>query len=71
MRKFAGDSTLSEIVPKSGLSLLQDAVDSISQWTMDNFQLNPTKCKELVVSIKKLPPRYYQVGVNDQLFERV
>ena len=44
MWKFADDTTVSEVVPSSGESSLQEAVNHISSWTHNNlFQLNPTK----------------------------
>ena len=59
MRKFADDTTVSEVVPISGESSLQEAVNHISSWSHNNlFQLNPTKCKELVVCFKKSPPSH-------------
>ena len=49
MWKFADNTTVSEVVPISGESSLQDAVNHISSWSHDNlFQLKPTKCKDLV-----------------------
>ena len=48
MWKFADDTTVSDIVPPSKQSALQQAVDFISTWSQDNrLQLNPSKCKEL------------------------
>ena len=57
MWKFADDTTVSEVVPSSGESSLQEAVNHISSWSHSNhFQLNPTKCKELIVCFQKIPP---------------
>ena len=56
MWKFADDTTVSQMVPISGKSSLREAVNEISSWSHNNlFQLNPTKCKELVVCFKKIP----------------
>ena len=64
MWKFADDTTVSEVVPISGECSLQEAVNQISSWSHNNlFQINLTKCKELVVCLKKTPPSYgYQLG---------
>ena len=48
MWKFADDTTVSEIVPKFGASVLQDTVHVVLRWYNDNrFKLNSLKCKEL------------------------
>ncbi|XP_068757749.1 uncharacterized protein [Montipora capricornis] len=72
MWKFAEDTTVSEVVPSSGESSLQEAVNHISSWSHSNlFQLNPTKCKELVVCFKKTPPSYGPIKIYGEKFERV
>ena len=41
MWKFADDTTVSEVVPKSGATKIQDTVDHVLQWLKDNkFRLN-------------------------------
>ena len=46
--KFADDTTVSEIVPKFGASMLQDTVHDVLRWSNDNrFKLNSLKSKEL------------------------
>ena len=48
MAKFADDTTVSEVVPTSKLSTLQQAADYIHDWSQEShLQLNPTKCKEI------------------------
>ena len=48
MWKFADDTTVSEIFPKFGASVLQDTVHDVLRWSNDNrFKLNSLKCKEL------------------------
>ena len=72
MWKFANDTTVSEVVPNSGESSLQEAVNHISSWSHSNlFQLNPTKCKELVVCFKKTPPSQGPIKIYGVQFERV
>ena len=51
--KFADDTTISEKVPSSKQSHLQDAVDYTNNWSQENgLQFNPTKCKEVVTCFK-------------------
>ena len=65
MWKFADDTTISEVVPKSGESVLQEDVNRISKWSRENlFQLNSIKCKELVTSFTRTPPTHNPVSVN-------
>ena len=72
MWKFADDTTILEVVPTSGESSVQEPVKHISSWSHNNlFQLNPTKCKELVVCFKKTPPSYGPIKIDGVQFERV
>ena len=72
MWKFADDTIVSEVVPISGENCLQEAVNQISSWSHNNlFQLNPTKCKQLVVCFKKTPPSYGPIKIDGVQFERV
>ena len=46
--KYVDDTSCSEIVTKGSESKLQEAVDDLSrQASIDGFQLNEAKCKEL------------------------
>ena len=48
MWKYVDDTSCSEIVTKGNKSKLQEAVDHLSrQASLDGFQLNGAKCKEL------------------------
>ena len=41
MWKFADGTTVSEVVPKSGATKIEDTVDHVLQWLKDNkFRLN-------------------------------
>ena len=52
--KFADDTTLAEVIPKSITSTLQNTVDGVLKWTDENvFRLNPTKCKEMQIDFQK------------------
>ena len=53
--KYVDDTTLAEVVPRGGQSLMQVAVNAVEQWwTINNLQLNADKCKELVIDFKKV-----------------
>ena len=72
MWKFADDTTVSEIVPPSKQSALQQAVDFISTWSQENrLQLNPSKCKELQSCFKRSPPTHSPVELDSLAFETV
>ena len=72
MWKFADDTTVSEIVPLSKQSALQQAVEFISTWSQDNrLQLKPSKCKELQSCFKSSPPTHSPGEVDGFVFERV
>ena len=72
MWKFADNTTVSEVVPSSGESFLQEAVNHISSWSHSNhFQLNPTKCKELIVCFQKISPPYSPITIDGVQFQRV
>ena len=72
MWKFADDTTVSEVVPISGECSLQEAVNQISSWSHNNLlQINLTKCKELVVCLRKTPPSYGSIKIDGVQFERV
>ena len=52
--KCSDDTTVSEIVPKSGASMLQDTVHDVLCWSNDNrFKLNSLKCKELRIDFRR------------------
>ena len=72
MWKFADDTTISEIVPPSKQSHLQQAVDNLNDWSRENlFQLNPIKCKEITTCFKRSPPSHAPVEVDGLKFESV
>ena len=72
MWKFADDTTVSEVVPASKLSTLQQAADYIYDWSQVNhLQLNPTKCKEIRTCFKRTPPSFPGVSIEGVEFETV
>ena len=47
-------------------------INHISSWSHSNlFQLNPTKCKELIVCFQKSPPPYSPITIDGVQFQRV
>ena len=63
MWKFADDTTVSEVVPASKHSSLQQTADHIHDWSQQNhLQLNPTKCKEIRTYFKRTPHWFSQVS---------
>ena len=52
--KYVDDVTISEIVPTREVSILQNELDAIGNWTStNNMKLNPKKCKEMIVSFRR------------------
>ena len=57
MMKYVDDTNVSEYIVGNtdNNSSLQEVTDSIVDWSQRNkFQLNPSKCKEFVVSFKRI-----------------
>ena len=54
MWKFADDTTISNVFSNPDACSLQECVQHVAEWSKTNlFQLNPTKCKEMVICFKK------------------
>ena len=54
-RKYVDDTTLAEIVPRNGESIIQSTVSDVEEWSKKNkLQLNLDKCKEMIVDFKKV-----------------
>ena len=52
--KYVDDVTVSEIVPTGEVSILQNELDAIGDWTStNNMKLNPQKCKEMIISFRR------------------
>ena len=63
---------VSEIIPKTESSGLQEQVDQINCWSNENnFQLNSQKCKELRIDFTRHRHTDDPITVNDQTFEVV
>jgi hypothetical protein len=70
--KFADDSSVSEVIPKDGVSSLPDKVDAVNKWSNDNkFQLNPDKCEGLRINFTTQPFTEELLDINGKLFEIV
>ena len=70
--KYVDDLTISEVIPSGGTSSLQKDLDVIAQWSSrNNMNLNPKKCKELVISSLRTRPDLGPLCVNERPLERV
>ncbi|PFX29204.1 RNA-directed DNA polymerase from mobile element jockey [Stylophora pistillata] len=70
--KYVDDLTISEAIPSGGTSSLQKDLDAIAQWSSrNNMNLNPNKCKELVISSPRTRPDLGPLCVNGRPLERV
>ena len=74
MMKYADDTNVSEYIVghTDNNSSLQEVTDSMVDWSRGNkFQLNPSKCKELVVSFKRNQSNFPPISINGSQIERV
>ncbi len=70
--KFAGDTSVSEVIPKAGVSSLPDTVNEVHKWSNDNkFQFNLGKCKELRINFTTQPYTDDPLNINEEPFEIV
>ncbi|PFX25303.1 hypothetical protein AWC38_SpisGene10087 [Stylophora pistillata] len=70
MWKLVDDTMVSEVIPASKHSSLQQAADYIHNCSRENhLQLNPTKCKEIHTCFKRTPPCFSQVSIEGVDFE--
>ena len=71
--KYVDDTTILETISKNQASHIQAAVDTLaSRATSDKFQLNDTKCKELLINFKnKNPTSFDPVVVNGMAIDLV
>ena len=70
--KFTDDTTVSEVVPPSKHSTLQQAAHFIHGWSQENrLQLNQIKCKEVRTCFKGTPPCFSQIAIEGTEFELV
>ena len=70
--KFVDDITASETVPKGNASQIQKEVNEIETLSNNNkLQLNPVKCKELIIDFKRRKQKFDPVIINNQAIEVV
>ena len=70
--KYVDDMSLSEVINIDTPSRLQSDLDQISNWsTSNNMNLNPKKCKEMVICPLKITPNLDSLSVNDIPLDRV
>ena len=72
MMKYADDTNVSEyITDQAENSSLQEVTNYIVDWSeRKKFQLNPSKCKEFVVSFKRNEPNFSPISINESQIER-
>ena len=71
LHKFVDDCTLSEFIPKTTESIMQQQIDALHDWSNANLMnINTKKTKEMLMGrMKKNPPDLVQL--NGQPIERV
>ena len=70
--KFADDTSVSEVIPKAGVSSLPDTVNEVHKWSNDNkFQFNLGKCMELRINFTTQPYTDDPLNINGETFEIV
>ena len=70
--KFVDDVTMSEIVDTGQRSLIQCDLDKISSWAKENnMNLNPKKCKEMLLCPLKNISDVMRLMVKETILERV
>ena len=66
------DTTLTEVVQRGGQSAIQVAVTAVEQWSITNkLQLNPDKCKEMLIDFKRTQHQFDAITVDSKELERV
>jgi len=62
LHKFVDDCTLSEIIEKSGTSIMQQEIDIVDSSSLNRMVINTKKTKEMLIgSIQKNPPPLLQL----------
>ena len=66
------DDTVLEIIHRDTPSNIQDSVDRVQNWSVENkMQLNASKCKELVISFTKAEKEFLRLKINSGQIEVV
>ena len=70
--KYIDDITVTESFSESNKGHLQEAVNTIKEWSDDNnMRLNEKKTKEMLISFKRNPLQTQPLLVNNKAIERV
>ena len=72
LRKYVDDTTISETISKNQDSHVQAAADTLASCaTVDKFQLNETKCKELFINFNTEDPnRDFKIWYGEAVVRR-
>ncbi len=70
--KYVGDTTLAEVVPRNGETIIQNVVTDVKQWSnVNKLQLNADKCKEMVIDFKRQKQQFDAITINSKELELV
>lgn len=70
--KYVDDTRLAEVAPIGSRSEIQNAVTAVEQWSSQKrLQLNPDKCKELLIDCKRPKYQFDAITVNSMELELV
>ena len=70
--EYIDDITVTESISESNKGHLQEAVNTIKEWSNDNnMRLNEKKTKEMLISFKRNPLQTQPLLVNNKAIERV
>ena len=70
--KYNDDATVSEIIYINTHSKIQDTVDCVQNWSVENkMQLDASKCKELVISFTKPEKEFPRLKIISGQIETV
>ena len=63
--KYVDDMSMSEVIPRNGVSNMPSDFDHISSWANDNcMKLNLIKCKELRIRFLRHKPNFFQLYID-------
>ena len=64
--KFVDDTSVSEVINKGEQGKMQSLVNAINSWCIKNdMKLNQSKCKDMIISFAKDPPKLDPIFVNN------
>ena len=63
--KYVDDMSISEVIPRNGVSNMQSELDHISSWATNNYmKLNTKKCEELRIRFLRDKPNLSQLYID-------